>query len=69
MDAEAITGVLAQGGAEEREEAYVAIEGAIRTPSGGVDPAVALVKACVEPLIHHVLCAPASKIDEAEYVR
>ncbi len=50
-----------QGGAQERELAYTALEEAAE------GRAVALVAACVKPLTDFVLCAPASKIATAEW--
>jgi hypothetical protein len=64
---------LAQGGAEERERAYATIEGAVRaapaSSDSGKGQAIALAVACVRPLVESVLCAPASKVGEAEYRR
>ncbi len=68
-----IEAALAEGGAEARDAAYGKIEAAVRTAStahdGGKEEAVAFVIACVKPLIVSVLCAPASRVDEAEWVR
>jgi hypothetical protein len=54
---------LAQGTDEERAAAYAAIEAAAK------DRAVALLVACVKPLIVSVLCAPASRVGVAEWRR
>ena len=66
MDAEAaarpLSLALAQGTDEERAEAYATIEAAAR------DGAVALLVACVKPLIS-LLCAPASRVGVAEWRR
>jgi hypothetical protein len=62
MDAEAsdersqrIAAALAEGGAEEREVAYAAVEAAVRgAPAShgrGKEQALALAAACVEPLV------------------
>ena len=67
-----IAAALADGTAEEREHALAAIESVVRgaPPSGsGREQAVALAVASVKPLIVSVLCAPASKVGETEFVR
>jgi hypothetical protein len=67
-----IAAALAAGGAAERERAYAAVEGVVRGAAfsgGGKGQATALAVACVEPLIVSVLCAPASRVGEAEWVR
>ena len=73
---EAIAVALAEGTAEQREAACAAIEGAIATATEGAaaargasEQAVALVVACVPPLISGVLCAPASRIAVEEWIR
>jgi hypothetical protein len=58
-----IAAAFADGTAEEREAAYVTLEGAVKAP------AIALLVACVKPLIQAVLCAPASKVGAEEYRR
>jgi hypothetical protein len=62
-----------EGTAAEREAAFAAIEAAARsnTRQGGAldGEAVALVVACVEPIIASVLLAPASKLGRAEWTR
>eukprot|EP01043_Picozoa_sp_COSAG02_P050300 COSAG02_NODE_5156_length_4583_cov_2.229706_2_plen_530_part_00 len=64
---EDIMASLADGDADEREAAYVALEAAVR---GALSPAVvALAVACVEPLISSVLCAPASRVGADEWMR
>jgi hypothetical protein len=74
---------LAGGSPEEREAAYCSIERgttvSTAAASGGGDggsvgeadkgQAVALAVACVKPLFEAVLCAPASKVGEAEFIR
>jgi hypothetical protein len=74
MDApsQTIASALAEGGPEEREAAYAAIEDTVRAapPSGGGrEQAIALAVACVKPLIMSVLCAPASRVAVAEWRR
>ena len=67
-----LTDALATGGAEDREHSYATIEGAVRSAlSSSIcnEQAIALSVACVGPLIGSVLCAPASRIGEAEYLR
>ena len=74
-----VVAAFAEGNAEEREVAYAALESAVRAaPSPSVAggggqkknrEAVALAKACAGPIITDVLCAPASKVGRAEYVR
>lgn len=59
--AEGLAAALAEGGAEEREAAYISLE---RAAEAG---AVALVAASVKPLTDFVLCAPASRIAAAEW--
>jgi hypothetical protein len=80
MDAPSEAGRLAaafaEGGAEEREAAYRAIEDVVRAESdsgrgGGGHPssqAIAVAAGCARPLIAHVLCAPQSKVGRDEYV-
>ena len=58
-----IVSSLADGGAEDRETTYVALEQAAKSR------AVALVAACIKPLADHVLCAPAAHIAAAEWQR
>ena len=53
---EPIHAALASDGAEEREEAYRSIEGAVKERN------LPLVVACVKPMIESVLCAPAAKV-------
>eukprot|EP01045_Picozoa_sp_COSAG04_P016866 COSAG04_NODE_1445_length_6714_cov_1.982162_6_plen_541_part_00 len=72
MDAEAIAAAFSKGTAEERERGYASLEGAVRAapPSGGgKDEAVTLAAACARALMSDVLCAPASKVNRAEYLR
>ena len=72
MDAEAIAAAFSKGTAEERERGYASLEGAVRAapPCGsGKDQAVALAAACARALMSDVLCAPASKVNRAEYLR
>ena len=75
MEASAIAAALADGTAAERECAYAAIESAVRGASAErgasveKDEAVALAVACVKPLVVSVLCAPATKIAQPEYLR
>ena len=70
-----LVAALTNGSAEEREAAYVAIEAAVArsaSSSGEPDAAereVALVVACVKPLIISVLLAPVSKVDQMEWTR
>eukprot|EP01048_Picozoa_sp_COSAG05_P002803 COSAG05_NODE_122_length_17611_cov_47.044655_1_plen_598_part_00 len=66
-----LTAALAKGGAEDREHSYATIEGAVRSAasSSSNEQAISLSVACVGPLIESVLCAPASRIGEAEYLR
>lgn len=61
-------GAIAGGSATEREAAYCAIERAVRAALAGRGDtqAGALAIACTRPLISSVLCAPASKVGEAE---
>ena len=80
-EAARVAAVLADGGAEEREAVYAALERAMRAAdaanSGGrqaeqaarKEQAVALAVAHVKPLIESVLCAPASKVGVAEWQR
>ena len=63
-----IAAALTEGGAEEREHACATIEGIVRGSSAKDEAAVALAMACVEPLVS-LLCAPASRVGEAEWVR
>jgi hypothetical protein len=65
MDASAIATALAEGGAEEREAAYAAIEGATHGQQGRLEFATA----CVRPVVASILCAPASRIAVAEWRR
>ena len=73
MDAsaqEALAVALAEGGAEERERAYATIEAAVGGLHGsGKGYAAALAEACARPLVVSILCAPASKIAEKEWLR
>eukprot|EP01052_Picozoa_sp_SAG31_P059831 SAG31_NODE_19079_length_612_cov_1.964912_1_plen_108_part_01 len=68
-----IAAALADGDSEARETVYGTIEAAVRTAStargGAKEEAVAHVIACVKPLIVSVLCAPASRVGAAEWVR
>jgi hypothetical protein len=69
-----IASTLADGTAEEREAAYATIESSVRAASTARDgskkeEAIALVIACVKPMVESVLCAPASRVGEAEWVR
>ena len=78
---EGIAAALAEGGAEEREAAYTALEGAASEAasqeerSGGTaapaesEAALALVVGSVRPLIASVLCAPASRVGAVEWRR
>jgi hypothetical protein len=54
---------LRSGSTEEREAVYVTIESAVK------QQAIALVVACVKPLIDSVLCAPASRVGVVEWRR
>ena len=65
-ESQQIGAALAEGTAEEREAAYATIEGAVR---GGGSEAVSLAVACAKLLVESVLCAPATKVGEAEAVR
>ena len=77
-EAAGITATFTSGGAEEREAAYVALEEAARVAcsagssngcgEGQPEAAIALTVACVRPLCS-LLCAGATKVGQAEYVR
>ncbi len=58
-----ISSTLASRSAEERATAYDWIDGAVK------DRDVALCAPCVRPVITEVLCAPASRVGVAEYIR
>jgi hypothetical protein len=68
-----IVAALVEGSAEERQAAYgtleTAVRGALTTSGSRKDDAVALAVACVKPLVESVLCAPAARVGEAEWVR
>ena len=62
-EAAMIAEALANGSVEEREAAYVTVEGAVKAE------AVAYVVACVRPIIQFVLSAPANRVGVAEWRR
>lgn len=65
-----LVAALTNGSADEREVAYVAIESVARSQSSSDgQQEVALVVACVQPIISSVLLAPVSKIDQKEFTR
>jgi len=68
-EAARLAAALAAGTAEEREAAYANIETAATLSGGAQGEAVALVVACVKPLIVSVLLAPAAKIGQEEWTR
>ena len=69
----AIAAALADGGAEEREAACVAIEAAVlrAAPSAAArdEESAALVIASANPIVRHVLCAASSRIGLEEWRR